>query len=482
MNDKSEGKYRRSSSSRKKKKNHIKRRRSRRRSKKSSDKPESEQSNGENESGEEKDQEYEEIKKEDLHLKRLQEMTVKELAKTAKKLGLSDYSGLKKQDLIFKILKKQIKERGMMYGEGVLETLPEGYGFLRSPDYNYLPSPDDIYVSPSQIRRFNLKTGDIVSGQIREPKEGEKYFALLKVEAINWKPPEDEEMKVAFEDLTPLHPEERLFLETEDGDPSTRIMNMITPIGKGQRGLLVAPPRTGKTVLMQKVSKAVSENHDEVYQIILLIDERPEEVTEMERNTEAEVISSCFDESAERHIQVAEMVLDKAKRLAEEGEDVMILLDSITRLGRAYNREAPHTGKILSGGVSAGALQGPKRFFGAARNIEEDGSLTILATALIETGSKMDKVIFEEFKGTGNMELHFDRQLADRRVYPAFDIERSGTRKEELLMEENELKKIWMLRKFLEEQNHIDAMETLIERIEETQSNAEFLLSLPDAG
>ncbi len=443
-----------------------------------SDQQEREDTDGEKNKG---DQEYEKIKKEDLHLTKLQGMSVSELIDTARELGIEDVSGEKKQDLVFKILKKQVKNRGMMYGEGVLETLPEGYGFLRSPDYNYLPSPDDIYISPSQIRRFNMRTGDTITGQIRQPKDGEKYFALLKVEAINWEAPDSHRVTGNFEDLTPLHPQERLFLEHDPEDISTRIMNLITPIGKGQRGLLVAPPRTGKTVLLQKVSNAITENHDEVYQIILLIHERPEEVTEMERSTDAEVISSSFDETSERHIQVSEMVLNKAKRLAECGHDVMILLDSITRLGRAHNREAPHSGKILSGGIDASALQGPKKFFGAARNIEDGGSLTILATALIETGSKMDRVIYEEFKGTGNMELHLDRQLADQRIFPAFDFTRSGTRKEEILLDPEEKKKIWMLRKVMKEQNPKEAMENLISKIKDTQTNAEFLMGLPSA-
>jgi len=433
----------------------------------------------EKQKGQDQDKQYEEIKDEELHLTKLQKMTVPELIELAKDLGVEDYSGQKKQELVFNILKKQVKDSGLMYGEGVLETLPEGYGFLRSPDYNYLPSPDDIYISPSQIRRFNMRTGDTITGQIRQPKDGEKYFALLKVEAINWEAPDQHQMSGNFEDLTPLHPQERLFLEHEPEDTSTRIMNLITPIGKGQRGLLVAPPRTGKTVLMQKVSNAISTNHNEVYQIILLIHERPEEVTEMERSTDAEVISSSFDESSERHIQVAEMVLEKSKRLAEAGHDVMILLDSITRLGRAYNREAPHSGKILSGGIDASALQGPKKFFGAARNIENGGSLTILATALIDTGSKMDRVIFEEFKGTGNMELHLERSLADQRIFPAFGIEKSGTRKEELLLDPDEKEKIWMLRKVMKDMNKQEAMETLIEKIEDTSTNAEFLMSLP---
>lgn len=422
---------------------------------------------------------YEAIKKEELHLTRLQAMTVTELHREAKKFGLKDYSGMKKQDLIFEILKRQVTQNGLTYGEGVLEVLSEGFGFLRSPAYNYLPCPDDIYISPSQIRRFGMRTGHIVSGQIRPPKEGEKYFALLKVEAINYCPPDSAIERVVFDDLTPLHPQERLILETTPEEIEMRIIDLIAPIGKGQRGIIVAAPRTGKTVLLQKIANSVMKNHEEVYLIVLLIDERPEEVTEMERAVKkGEVISSCFDEPASRHIQVAEMVIEKARRLVEYGRDVVILLDSITRLGRAYNTEAPHSGKILTGGIDSGALQGPKRFFGAARKVEEGGSLTILGTALVETGSRMDDVIFEEFKGTGNMELHLDRRLAERRTFPALDISRSGTRKEELLRDPEELRRVWMLRKVLTEMNPIEAMEVLIEKIKKTRSNAEFLMSL----
>ncbi|HHT9132075.1 MAG TPA: transcription termination factor Rho, partial [Candidatus Tripitaka californicus] len=380
-------------------------------------------------------------------------------------------------ELIFKILKDRVTQNGLMYGEGVVEVLPEGFGFLRSPDYSYLPGPDDIYISPSQIRRFGIKTGVTVSGQIRPPKEGERYFALLKVEAINFEDPEVMAERVLFDDLTPLHPDERLLLETTPEEINMRIMDLITPVGKGQRGLIVSPPRAGKTVLLQKIANAVSKNHPEVYLIILLIDERPEEVTEMERATTAEVVSSTFDEPASRHVQVADMVLEKAKRMVEYGKDVLILLDSITRLARAYNTEVPHSGKILSGGIDANALQKPKRFFGGARNIEEGGSLTIIATALIDTGSRMDDVIFEEFKGTGNMELHLDRRLADRRLYPSIDITRSGTRKEELLLDPEELKRVWLLRKVLNETNPVEAIELLKSRLAKTRTNAEFLMS-----
>jgi transcription termination factor Rho len=365
-----------------------------------------------------------------------------------------------------------------MYGEGVVEVLPDGFGFLRSPEYNYLPCPDDIYISPSQIRRFGIHTGATVSGQIRPPKENERYFALLRVEAINYEDPEKLIDKSVFDDLTPLHPQQRIILETVPSEVEMRIMDLLTPIGKGQRGLIVAPPRTGKTVLLQKIANAVTQNHPEIYLIVLLIDERPEEVTDMQRSVKGEVISSTFDEPASRHIQVAEMVIEKAKRMVEYGKDVTILLDSITRLGRAYNTEAPHSGKILTGGIDASALQKPKRFFGAARNIEEGGSLTILATALIDTGSRMDEVIFEEFKGTGNMELHLDRRLLERRIFPAIDIQRSGTRKEELLLDPEELKHVWLLRKVLNEKmNSIDAMERLKEQVEKTSSNIEFLMS-----
>ncbi|MHC4945245.1 MAG: transcription termination factor Rho, partial [Planctomycetota bacterium] len=372
---------------------------------------------------------YETIKKGELHITALQKMTIAELIETAKDEGIQEYSGMKKQDLIFKILKERVNQDGIMFGEGVLEVLPDGFGFLRSPDYNYLPSPDDIYISPSQIRRFGMKTGTTVSGQIRPPKENEKYFALLRVEAINHEDPDKLANIVTFDDLTPLYPESRFIMEVDEPEEiSMRIIDLITPLGMGQRGLIVAPPRTGKTILLQKIANSLYKNHPLVNLIVLLIDERPEEVTDMERSVHGEVISSTFDEPASRHIQVAEMVIEKAKRMVEYGKEVVILLDSITRLGRAYNTEAPHSGKILSGGVDASALQKPKRFFGAARNIEEGGSLTILSTALIETGSRMDEVIFEEFKGTGNMELHLDRRLADKRVWPSIDINRSGTR------------------------------------------------------
>ncbi len=416
--------------------------------------------------------------KEELHIRELQKMTMKELQGLAKKEGVKEYQGLKKQNLIFKILKDRVTQNGLMFGEGVVEVLQEGFGFLRSPDYNYLPCPDDIYISPSQIRRFGIRTGAVVSGQIRPPKENERYFALLKVEAVNFEDPDLTSERVIFDDLTPLHPDERLLLETMPKEFNTRVIDLITPIGKGQRGLIVSPPRAGKTVLLQKIANAVSKNHPEVVLIILLIDERPEEVTEMERATQAEVISSTFDEPASRHVQIAEIVVEKAKRMVECGKDVLILLDSITRLGRAYNTEVPHSGKILSGGIDANALQRPKRFFGAARNIEEGGSLTIIATALIDTGSRMDDVIYEEFKGTGNMELHLDRKLADRRLFPAIDITRSGTRKEELLLDPEELKRVWLLRKVLNETNPLEAIELLRDRLLKTKSNAEFLMSL----
>jgi len=427
----------------------------------------------------EMNQKYEEVKKGDIHLTELQKMTVKQLQSVAKKEGVGDYSGLKKPDLIFKILKNRVKANGMLYGEGVVEVLPDGFGFLRSPDYNYLPGPDDIYVSPSQIRRFGMKNGNIVSGQIRPPKEGERYFALLRVEAINYENPEALQDKVVFEDLTPLHPNERFVLEVKPEDIEVRIVDLITPIGKGQRGLIVAPPKSGKTVLLQKMANAIAHNNPEVYLIILLIDERPEEVTDMKRNVQAvEVISSTFDEPASRHIQVAQMVQDKARRMVEYGQDVVILLDSITRLARAHNTEMPHSGKILSGGIDASALTKPKRFFGSARNIEEGGSLTIIATALIDTGSKMDDVIYEEFKGTGNMELHLDRNLFERRIFPAIDINRSATRKEELLLDPEELRRVWLLRKVFNDMNPIEAIELLIEKMKKTGSNAEFLMSL----
>ncbi len=424
---------------------------------------------------------YEEIKRGSTHISELQQMTMPQLLKVAKEENLSDYTGLKKQDLIFKILKERVKQNGLMFGEGTLETLPDGFGFLRSPDYNYLPCPDDIYISPSQIRRFGLRTGAVVAGQIRPPKENERYFALLRVEAINYQDPEILSQKAVFDDLTPLHPNARLHLETDPTEINMRITDLVTPIGKGQRGLIVAPPRTGKTILLQKLANSVLRNHPECYVIVLLIDERPEEVTEMERTVKsdhAEVVSSTFDEPASRHVQVAEMIIEKAKRMVEYGTDVVILLDSITRLARAYNTEVPHSGKILSGGIDANALHKPKRFFGAARNIEEGGSLTILATALIDTGSRMDEVIFEEFKGTGNMELHLDRRLVDKRVWPAIDVNRSGTRKEELLMDPEELRRMYILRKVLSDMNPVEAMELLTNRMNRTKSNAEFLMSM----
>jgi transcription termination factor Rho len=423
---------------------------------------------------------YERIKKGSLYLKDLQKLSVAELHEIAKREGLVEYSGLKKQDLIFMIIKERIRANGLMYGEGVLEVLPDGYGFLRNPDYNYLSSPDDIYVSPSQIRRFGLRTGNIVSGQIRPPKDSEKYFALLRVEAINYEDPEMLADKVVFSDLTPLHPEQRLVLETTAEEMSMRIIDLITPVGKGQRGLIVAPPRTGKTILLQKMANAISKNHPEVQLIVLLIDERPEEVTEMERATadDVEVISSTFDEPAARHCQVAEIVIEKAKRLVEYGHHVVILLDSLTRLARAYNNETPHSGRILTGGVDAGALQMPKKFFGAARNVEHGGSLSIFATCLIDTGSKMDEVIFEEFKATGNMELHLDRRLVDKRVWPALEISRSGTRKEELLLDPRELALTYRLRKVLSELNPVEAVELLKSRLGKVRSNAEFLMTM----
>jgi len=423
---------------------------------------------------------YERIKKGNLYLTDLQKLTVADLHEIAKNEGLSEYSALKKQDLIFRILKERIRQTGLMYGEGVLEVLPDGYGFLRNPDYNYLSSSDDIYVSPSQIRRFGLRTGNVVSGQIRPPKDSEKYFALLRVEAINFENPDALADKIVFSDLTPLHPENRLILETESDELSMRIIDLVTPVGKGQRGLIVAPPRTGKTILLQKMANAIAKNHPEVKLIVLLIDERPEEVTEMARRTadDVEVISSTFDEPASRHCQVAEIVIDKAKRLVEYGQDVVILLDSITRLARAYNNETPHSGRILTGGVDAGAMQMPKKFFGAARNIEEGGSLSIFATALIDTGSKMDEVIFEEFKATGNMELHLDRRLVERRVYPSIDISRSGTRREELLLDPKELALVYRLRRVLSDLNPVEAVELLKNRLNKTRSNAEFLMTM----
>lgn len=413
-----------------------------------------------------------------MNIVELKEMTISELAEVAKKLNVNGASGLRKQELIFKILEAQTEKNGLIFGEGVLEILPDGFGFLRSPSYNYLPGPDDIYVSPSQIRRFDLHTGDTVSGQVRPPKESERYFALLKVEAINFENPDFAKDKILFDNLTPLYPEERMHLETKDGDPSTRIMDLLTPIGKGQRGLIVAPPRTGKTMLLQSIAHSITQNHPEVILIVLLIDERPEEVTDMQRSVKGEVVSSTFDEPASRHVQVAEMVIEKAKRLVEHKRDVVILLDSVTRLARAYNTIVPPSGKVLSGGVDSNALQKPKRFFGAARNIEEGGSLTIIATALVDTGSRMDEVIFEEFKGTGNLEIHLDRRLVDKRVFPAIDVNRSGTRKEELLLTEHELNRVWVLRKVLNPLSTVDSMELLIDKVRETQTNADFLASM----
>ncbi len=404
------------------------------------------------------------------------------LIKIAKELKIIGISGSRKQDLIFKILQAQAEKAGNMFGEGILEVLPDGFGFLRSPNYNYLPCPDDIYISPSQIRKFNLRTGDTVSGQIRPPKEGERYFALLKVEAVNFEAPEKAKDKILFDNLTPLYPNDRFILETSAEEISTRTMDLLTPIGKGQRGLIVAPPYSGKTVLLQKIANSITTNNEDVILIVLLIDERPEEVTDMQRSVKGEVISSTFDEPPERHVQVAEMVIEKAKRLVECGRDVVILLDSITRLARAHNTVVPHSGKILSGGVDSTALQKPKRFFGAARNIEEGGSLTILATALVDTGSRMDEVIFEEFKGTGNMELQLDRNLFQRRIYPAIDIKRSNTRKEELLVNPDELKLIWILRKALNELSSVEAMELLTGKLKKVGTNAEFLLSLAKNG
>ncbi len=410
-----------------------------------------------------------------MDIAELQSKKIAELHEIAKSLDLSGYSDLRKQELIFKILEGQTAADGLRFSKGVLEVLPDGYGFLRSVDYNYLPSPDDIYVSPSQIKKFNLRTGDTVSGQVRPPKEGERFFALLRVEAVNFLNPDVIRERVLFDNLTPLYPNEKIKLETVPGEYSMRIMDMLTPIGKGQRGLIVSPPKSGKTILLQKIANSITRNHPEVVLIVLLIDERPEEVTDMERSVSAEVISSTFDEAPDRHVQVADMVLDKAKRLTEAKKDVVILLDSITRLARAHNTVVPHSGKILSGGVDANALHKPKRFFGAARNIEEGGSLTIIATAPIETGSRMDEVIFEEFKGTGNMEIVLDRKLSDRRTFPAIDINRSGTRKEDLLLSGEELNRIWILRKILSDFNPVEAMEFLLEKLKGTKTNKEFL-------
>ena len=408
----------------------------------------------------------------------LKSKTINELSSLAEELQIPGVSGLKKSELIFKILEAQTEQDGLIFAEGVLEVLSEGYGFLRSPDYNYLPGPDDIYVSPSQIKKFDLRSGDTVSGQVRPPKETERYFALLKIEAVNFENPEVAKHKIMFDNLTPLYPQEKIKLEVNPKDPTTRIMDMLSPIGKGQRGLITSPPKAGKTIILQKIANSITSNHPEMKLIVLLIDERPEEVTDMERTVKAEVISSTFDEPADRHVTVAEMVIEKAKRLVEHKKDVVILLDSITRLARAYNAVVPHSGKILSGGVDSNALQKPKRFFGAARNIEEGGSLTIIATALIETGSRMDDVIFEEFKGTGNMEIVLDRRLADRRIFPSIDINRSGTRKEELLLTPEELNRVWILRKFLNEMSPVDAMEFMLDRLIKTKTNAKFLESM----
>jgi len=413
-----------------------------------------------------------------MNIVELKNKKIKELTQMAKSLNIDGAAGMRKQELIFALIQSQIEKNGLIYGEGTLEILPDGFGFLRAPSYNYLPGPDDIYVSPSQIRRFNLRTGDIVSGQIRQPKESERYFALLKVEAVNYEDPEVAREKILFDNLTPLYPNRKINIENDPENYSMRIMDLMIPIGFGQRGLIVSPPRAGKTMLLQNIANSIIASHKEVIPFVLLIDERPEEVTDMERTVKAEVISSTFDEPAERHVQVAEMVIEKAKRLVEHKKDVVILLDSITRLARAYNSVMPPSGKILSGGVDSNALQRPKRFFGAARNIEEGGSLTIIATALVDTGSRMDEVIFEEFKGTGNMEIQLDRRLADKRVYPAFDIKKSGTRKEELLLSEETLNRVWILRKLLSSLNPIDSLEFLLEKMRGTKNNENFLKSM----
>jgi len=413
-----------------------------------------------------------------LDLVELKDMSIQKLNEKAQDLGVQGFAGLRKQELIFKILQVQAEKSGLIFSEGVLECLPDGFGFLRAPEYNYLPGPDDVYVSPSQIRRFDLRTGDTVSGQIRPPKEGERYFALIKVDAINFEPPEEARNKIFFDNLTPLYPQSRLKMETTKDNYSGRVMDLLTPIGKGQRGLIVAAPRTGKTMLLQSIANSITANHPEVTLIVLLIDERPEEVTDMQRSVKGEVISSTFDEPASRHVQVAEMVIEKAKRLIEHKKDVVILLDSITRLARAYNTVVPPSGKVLSGGVDSNALQRPKRFFGAARNIEEGGSLTIVASALVDTGSRMDDVIFEEFKGTGNMEIHLDRKLMDKRVFPAIDISKSGTRKEELLLPREELNRVWVLRKVLNPLSPVESMELLIDKLSKTASNATFLSAM----
>jgi transcription termination factor Rho len=413
-----------------------------------------------------------------IEMSTLKDLGVAELTRIAKELDVAGATGMRRQELIFQILKARSEKSGALFSQGVLETLPDGFGFLRAPDYNYLPGPDDIYVSPSQIRKFDLHTGDTIAGQIRPPKDGERYFALIKVEAVNFEPPDRTREKVFFENLTPLYPQAKINLENGGDNLSARVMDLMVPIGKGQRGLIVAPPRTGKTMLLQNIANSITANHPEVYLIVLLIDERPEEVTDMQRSVKGEVISSTFDEPAQRHVQVAEMVIEKAKRLVEHRKDVVILLDSITRLARAYNTIVPASGKVLSGGVDSNALQRPKRFFGAARNIEQGGSMTIVATALIDTGSRMDEVIFEEFKGTGNLEIHLDRKLADRRVFPAIDIQKSGTRKEELLIGKDELSRVWVLRKVLTPLSPVESMELLLSKMGKTKSNAEFLAAM----
>ncbi|MBI3005037.1 MAG: transcription termination factor Rho [Ignavibacteriales bacterium] len=413
-----------------------------------------------------------------MDITELKSKKIAELNSIAKDLNIAGHSDLRKQELIFKILEAQTEKDGLGFSKGVLEVLPDGYGFLRSVGYNYLPSPDDIYVSPSQIKKFGLRTGDTVSGQVRPPKEGERFFALLRVEAVNDEHPDDIRERVLFENLTPMYPSQRIKLETAPGEYSMRILDLLSPIGKGQRGMIVSPPKAGKTILLQKIANSITRNHPEIKLIVLLIDERPEEVTDMERTVSAEVVSSTFDEPPERHVQVADMVLEKAKRLVEAKKDVVILLDSITRLARAHNTVVPHSGKILSGGVDANALHRPKRFFGAARNIEEGGSFTVIATALVETGSRMDEVIFEEFKGTGNSEVVLDRKLSDKRIFPAIDVNRSGTRKEEILFEEEELNRVWILRKLVSDLTPVDAMEFLLEKMRGTKSNKEFLKSM----
>jgi transcription termination factor Rho len=417
-----------------------------------------------------------------MNLSELKEKTIPDLNAIARDMNIQASGGLRKQELIFKILQAQAEKDGLIYAEGVLEVLPDGFGFLRAPDYNYLPGPDDIYVSPSQIRRFDLRTGDTVSGQVRPPKDSERYFALLKVEAINFEPPEQARDKILFDNLTPLYPMERLRLEHDPENLTTRVMDLLSPIGKGQRGMIVAAPRTGKTMMLQSIAHAIATNHPEVYLIVLLIDERPEEVTDMQRTVKGEVISSTFDEPPQRHIQVADMVIEKAKRLVEHKRDVVILLDSLTRFARAHNATIPSSGKVLSGGLDANALQRPRRFFAAARNIEEGGSLTIMATAIVDTGSRMDDVIFEEFKGTGNMEVHLDRRLMDKRIFPTINIEQSGTRKEELLLEKDELQKVWLLRKALSQLNPVEAMELLLDKLKQVKTNKEFLAAMHSMG